>query len=1125
MGAASGPGATVVGRVCVDLDGDGRCGEGDPGVAGARILGEDGEVALADGSGRFHLLEASARVVLSDRSAYGGHAVALEGLRVSRAFELPPVGAAQVELAVPPPRSGAAPALEPAGGIGGPPSRAPDGRLRWELAGRTSPGAVVAAGGARATAGADGSFALPVLLSRGENRLSVSVSAGGAAALFSWTVHLVQRGSGGDLVVPEPPERVAAFETAPGKGGALAVGRVSPGQRVLAGGVLVTPGPGGAFAAWVPEGDASLEIQDAGGHELAAGSLPAAPGRLRAAAALAEVEVAFGGGEALVTARGAGALRASFGRYDVEAGVDLDDRNRKADAADLLRPRSTDAIEHALDPARTLAEPGDDGAAGDRNPGRGRVWARVDGPGVRLDLGTARAAMGGELGRYDRALFGGRLAFAQDLGSASSPTAHVELSAHGGSLRGDAAGYAPPVPAHDVLGATGGAAFWLAHGSVVPGSEALRVEWRDPLTGLLTGERTLVRGVDYEIDWVGGRIALAAPLASVGAPPTLVTADPFAAPRASVIADYLFQAVGSDAEDLAGVRAAVEVGPLSVDGRAAGEDRTGSEYRMSAASAVLDLGPLLRVRAGAAHTSGALFSRGGPGGFSRSVDGGWTFAGAGADAASGEADALHVEARTEAGPVRLDGWWRERGAGYSDAEFQEASDASERGASISASGRGLSGTLLWAERTGTDPEDPLGVSPLDQRALVARAGLRRGRLGLVLEGDRIERDAPSPGDETSVGARASWRVDPALALEVSHQQGIETTGAARDPTFTAAGATWSQGRTALGVRGGWGPELGPRILVSGERASPGEAIYGTFTADPDAPDVLSGGAAATTLGARRRDGPVEAFVEDQLARDAFGLRTARVFGLSVAPRSGLRLSLSGERGERLRPDGSHAPRAAGAATAAIVLGPVRLAARGEYRTEGSDAQSSAGGSAEWVPGPGLGLALRASWLDGTVDGRDALGLDLSLSGAVRRDAGSVLASVARIVEMRPGAARRDGFVARLAGTAAAGRRLELGLGAALALQEIADARDDRIAGSVRARVRIVGPADAAVEYSRRAPLGDGDVGALDAVRAEAGLSVRESRLAVGYTVIGFGGDGLAPAEDTRRLYVRAQLAY
>ncbi|HEX9053175.1 MAG TPA: hypothetical protein VF841_21785, partial [Anaeromyxobacter sp.] len=104
-------------------------------------------------------------------------------------------------------------------------------------------------------------------------------------------------------------------------------------------------------------------------------------------------------------------------------------------------------------------------------------------------------------------------------------------------------------------------------------------------------------------------------------------------------------------------------------------------------------------------------------------------------------------------------------------------------------------------------------------------------------------------------------------------------------------------------------------------------------------------------------------------------------------------------------------------------------------------------------------------------------------------------------------------------------RLELGLGAALAVQEVAGARDDRIAGSVRARVRVAGPADVAGEYARRSPIGGGDIGALDALRAEAGVAIGESRLAVGYTLVGFGGDGLTPAEDTSRLYVRAQLAY
>jgi len=156
---------------------------------------------------------------------------------------------------------------------------------------------------------------------------------------------------------------------------------------------------------------------------------------------------------------------------------------------------------------------------------------------------------------------------------------------------------------------------------------------------------------------------------------------------------------------------------------------------------------------------------------------------------------------------------------------------------------------------------------------------------------------------------------------------------------------------------------------------------------------------------------------------------------------------------------------------------------------------------------------------------EGLGFEASLGGAWRRERLGAVASVARIVERRPGEARRDGVLARLAVTADAARRVELGLGTAVAVQEVAGTRGDRLSGSARTRVRIAGPLDGAVEYARRAPLRGGRLDALDAVRAEVGVGARESRIALGYNLFGFGGDGLSPAADTNRLYVRAQLAY
>ncbi|HEY6101195.1 MAG TPA: hypothetical protein VIW03_17290 [Anaeromyxobacter sp.] len=1120
LGSAAEPAGTVVGRVCLDLDGDGRCGAGEPGVAGARILGDAGGVALADGEGRFHLLEVPARELATDRVARGGHALAAEGLGRSRAFELPPVGAPQVDVAVPPPGRAPPPPLAPAVAGEGAPERAPDGRLHWELGGRAAAGARIAIGSARAVAAGDGLFAVPVLLAPGETRLGVAVLAPGAGAIYAWKIHLARRRHGGDLVAPERPELLVAFDAAVVPAGALLAGRAPPGLRLRVGGVLVGAGPGGTFAAFAPARDPEVEILDGGGRSLARVALPIAPAAgIRSAVAVGEVEVSLlGHPGVLVTGRGAGAARGRLGPLELEAGVDLDDRDRKDSLATLARPRDGLVAEHALVPERSLAVAGDAGASDDRNPGHGRIWGRAEAEGLRLDLGSARAGItGSELGRYDRALFG-----AKARGEGAIGPLRLEASAFGATLRDDARGNAPPAPAHDVLAAGGGAALWLAHGSVVPGSEALRIEWRDPFTGRIVRQAALVRGADYEIDWASGRVILATPLASAGGPASLVTGDPFAAPQAAVVADYLHAAAGPAAEDLQGGRVGAALGPLSLSAHAAREQRTEGAWQLVAGRASVDLGPLLRIRAEAARSEGALFARGGAPGFSRSADGGYAFDSPAAPA--GGADALHAEASGGAGPVRLAAWWRERQAGYSDAEFHEARAARERGAELSAGGAAVSASIQWAERRGSDPVDPSGLSPLDTKRVVARAGWAGERLGLVAEGVHAVREVTRAGEETSAGLRASWRVDPALVLDVSHHQGLRVTGEGRDPTFTAAGAELARGKAALAVRGGWGPELGPRLLVSGERSGAGEAVYGTFTADPDAPDVLGGRASTSALGARRRAGGAEVFTEEQFARDAFGLRTARVFGAALEPRPGLRLALSGERGERWRLDGSRADRRAAAASAGMALGPVRLAARGEVRAEGSDAQAGAGGSADWGPVHGAALSLRVGWLHGTFAGSEALGFAASLAGALRSDRGSLLASVSRLADMRPGEARRDGVVSRLAGTAAMGR-VEAGLGAALALQRVAGGHDDRIAGSVRVRVRIAGPLDGAVEYARRAPLHGGSLGALDAARAEAGVANGESRLALGYTFVGFGGDGLTPAADTGRLYVRAQLTY
>jgi hypothetical protein len=83
-------------------------------------------------------------------------------------------------------------------------------------------------------------------------------------------------------------------------------------------------------------------------------------------------------------------------------------------------------------------------------------------------------------------------------------------------------------------------------------------------------------------------------------------------------------------------------------------------------------------------------------------------------------------------------------------------------------------------------------------------------------------------------------------------------------------------------------------------------------------------------------------------------------------------------------------------------------------------------------------------------------------------------------------------------------------------------RDDRLAASARGEVRVLGPLDVALELARRGSLEGREIGDLDAVRLEAGVTASGVRLALGYTLVGFRGTGIEPEEETDgRVYLRA----
>ncbi len=597
----------VVGRVCEDRDGDGRCSEGEPGVAGVRVILEGGQVAETDADGRFHFLDVPTRLLLPGREAYGGHVAALEGVpgetRIRRRFELAPGGMASVDLAVPPRAAAPPPALAPLA-RSRPGAAHREGRqLPWILSGNVPPGSRVEVDGRPVTVDAAGVWSAEVSLRPHENAFGLVVEEpGGRLSLYRLPVQLVPRREGGDLVIAGSPQLLASIELPPRGGVARGLdlwlrGIVAPGVVLRAGERDLQPGPSGAFQVrlGVPPGESTVRFEARRGSQRVEVSRQVRFEREGGAVAgLADLEASLGS-RLLLTGRAALAARGTWNGIEGEAGIDLDDRDRKLAA--LLHPRDAGALEHQLSPERSFPTAGDEAAADDANAPRGRIHARLAVPGAELRAGAMRPGMTGhDLGRYDRALYGLRLSGEGDAGPV-----RVQGTVFGTSPGADPGQVAPPRPAHDELAATGGSLFYLRRSEVVAGSEALRVEWRDPLTGLLVDQRALRRGIDYEIDYPSGRVLLSRPLATVGGAPALATGDPLLAPRAVIDADYSF-AADAGRDDAWGAKGAVASGPVRLEAGVAAEDRVAGAWRLGTAAASLDPAPWLSARAEVARS-------------------------------------------------------------------------------------------------------------------------------------------------------------------------------------------------------------------------------------------------------------------------------------------------------------------------------------------------------------------------------------------------------------------------------------------------------------------------------------------------------------------------------------------
>jgi flagellar motor protein MotB len=94
------------------------------------------------------------------------------------------------------------------------------------------------------------------------------------------------------------------------------------------------------------------------------------------------------------------------------------------------------------------------------------------------------------------------------------------------------------VPSYEEFRGTGGSLYYLRHQDILIGSERVRIEVRDKNSGIVTGVINLRPGVDYDIDWLQGRLLLSEPLTSTADDNLLVRSSGLSGDEAYLVTRY-----------------------------------------------------------------------------------------------------------------------------------------------------------------------------------------------------------------------------------------------------------------------------------------------------------------------------------------------------------------------------------------------------------------------------------------------------------------------------------------------------------------------------------------------------------------------------------------------------------
>jgi flagellar motor protein MotB len=339
--------------------------------------------------------------------------------------------------------------------------------------------------------------------------------------------------------------------------------------------------------------------------------------------------------------------------------------------------KSPDSLFRRIDPDYHFPTFGDDGTVEEMAPTLGKFYVKVGRDESFGEWGNFHVGyMNNELAQVDRGLYGANLHY------------ESQRATTFGEKRFALDGFtAEPgtIASREEFRGTGGSLYFLQRQDLLAGSERVRIEYRDRASGLVTAVQNLTPAIDYDVDYLQGRLLLTEPLSATRSDDLLVRESSVQGDEAYLVVRYEYTPGFEDLDALSvGAQGHYWFGERVKVGLTANSNDEGDvDNGLEAADVTVRISSDSWFKLQGAQTEGFIST------VLHSNDGGFGFAGydptsfAGADAGGYRADvSLGLGDLFDGSRGRLSLYTQTLDGGYSAPGLQTVTDADNYGATF-----------------------------------------------------------------------------------------------------------------------------------------------------------------------------------------------------------------------------------------------------------------------------------------------------------------------------------------------------------------------------------------------------------------------------------------------------------